>query len=100
MAQMEKMDEVDEFLEEPSMEKLGRLRKSDLIRICEKLDLNVQKATRKDKLIRVISEYVVDENIFEEVVLGELSSKPIKMTPEKVELEKARIQAQMELEKV
>lgn len=81
------------------MEKLGRLRKSNLIRIGEELELNVQKAMRKDRLIRVIAKHMVDENIFEEAILGELPSEPIKMTPEQVELEKARIQAQMELEK-
>ena len=42
---------------------------------------------------------MVDENVFEETGLEELPREIIKMTPEQIELEKARIQARMELER-
>ena len=33
------MDKIENFLKEPSMEKLERLRKSEIVKIGEKLDL-------------------------------------------------------------
>ena len=51
------------------MEKLERLRKREIIKIGEKLELNVQKSIRKDELVRKITEHLVDENVFEETAL-------------------------------
>ena len=59
----------------------------------------MQKSMRKDELERKITEHMVDENVFEETALEELPREIAKMTPEQIELEKARIQAQMELER-
>ena len=42
---------------------------------------------------------MVDENVFEEAVLEELPTEMIRMTPEQIELEKIKIQAQMELQR-
>ena len=42
---------------------------------------------------------MVDENVFEETALEELSTEIIKMTPEQIELEKIKIQARMEQER-
>ena len=81
------------------MEKLERLRKSEIIKIGEKLELNVQRTLRKIELVRKITEHMVDENVFEETALEELPREIAKMTPEQVELEKARIQARMESER-
>ena len=41
---------------------------------------------------------MVDENVFEETVLEKLPREIAKITPEQIELEKARRQARMELE--
>ena len=41
----------------------------------------------------------MDENVFEEAVLEELPTEMIRMTPEQIELEKVKIQAQMELQR-
>ena len=46
-----------------------------------------------------IVEHMVDENVFEEAVLEELPTEMIRMTPEQIELEKVKIQAQMELQR-
>ena len=81
------------------MEKLERLRKSEIIKIGEKLELNVQNPMRKHELVRKIARHMVDENVFEEAVLEELPTEIIRMTPEEIELEKIKIQAQMELER-
>ena len=89
------MDIRENFLEEPSMEKLERLRKSEIVKIGEKLELNVQKSMRKDELVRKITEHILDENVFEETALEELPREIAKMRPEQIELEKARIQARM-----
>ena len=93
------MDKIGNFLKEPSMEKLERLRKSEIIKIGEKLELNVQNSMRKHELVREIARHMVDENVFEEAVLEELPTEMIRMTPEQIELEKIKIQAQMELQR-
>ena len=90
---------IENFVEEPSMEKLERLRKSEIIKTDEKLELNVQNSMRKHELVRKITKHMVDENVFEETALEELPKEIIKMTPEQIELKKVRIQAQMELER-
>ena len=92
------MDKIGNFLKEPSMEKLERLRKSEIIKIGEKLELNVQKTMKKHELVRKIIEHMVDENVFEEAAL-ELPTEIMRMIPEEIELEKIKIQAQMELER-
>ena len=86
------MDIIGNFLKEPSMEKLERLTKSEIMKIGEKLELNVQNSMRKHELVRKITEHMVDENVFEETALEELPTEIIKMTPEQIELEKVRIQ--------
>ena len=93
------MDIVENFLKEPSMEKLERLRKSEIIKIGEKLESNVQTTMRKHELVRKITAHMVDENVFEETAWEELPREIIKMTPKQFELEKVRIQARMELER-
>ena len=93
------MDKIENFLKEPSMEKLERLRKSEIIKIGEKLELNVENSMRKHKLVIKIARHMVDENVFEEAVLEELPTEMIRMTPEQIELEKIKIQAQMELQR-
>ena len=93
------MDKIGNFLKEPSMEKLERLRKSEIMKIGEKLELNVENSMRKHELVRKIVEHMVDENVFEEAVLEELPTEMIRMTPEQIELEKIKIQAQMELQR-
>ena len=93
------MDKIENFLKEPSMEKLERLRKSEIIKIGEKLELNVRNSMRKHELVIKIARHMVDENVFEEAVLEELPTEMIRMTPEEIELEKIKIQAQMELQR-
>ena len=41
------MDVIENFLEERSMEKFEKLRKSEIIKIGERLELNVQKKREK-----------------------------------------------------
>ena len=67
------------------------------MKIGEKLELNVVNSMRKYELVRKIAEHMVDENVFEEAALEELPREVVKMTTEQIELEKVRIQAQIEL---
>ena len=46
------MDRIENFLKEASMEKLEGLRKSEIMKIGEKLELNVQNSMRKHELVR------------------------------------------------
>ena len=59
----------------------------------------MQRSVRKDELVRKLTEYVVDENVFEETILEKQPREIAKMTPEEVELEKAKRQARMEFER-
>ena len=90
---------IENFFEEPSMQKVERLRKNEIIKIGKRLELNVQKTMRKDELVRMLTEHMEDENVFEETTLEELPRETEKMTPEQVESEKARIQARVESER-
>lgn len=63
------MDEMEDFLKEPSLEKLEVMRKSVLLEVGEKLELETKKAMRKEKIVRIIVEHMVDEQIFETEVL-------------------------------
>ena len=60
------MVKIGNFLKEPSLEKLERLRKSEIMKIGEKLELNVENSMRKYELVRKIVEHMVDENVFGE----------------------------------
>ena len=93
------MDKIENFLKAPSMEKLERLRKSEIMKTGEKLELNVENSMRKHELVRKIAEHMVDENVFEEAALEELPTEVMRMTPEQIELEKIKIQVQMELQR-
>ena len=81
------------------MEKLERLRKSEIMKIGEKLELNVQNTMKKHEVVRKIAEHTVDENVFEEAALEELPTEIIRMTPEQIALEKIKIQARMEVQR-
>ena len=78
------MDKIENFLKEPSMEKLERLRKREIMVIGEKLELNVENSMRKQELVRKIVEHMVDENVFEEAALEELPTEIMRMTPEQI----------------
>ena len=54
---------------------------------------------RKHELVRKIAEHMVDENVFEGAVLEDLPTEILRMTPEPIELEKIKIQAQIEQER-
>ena len=83
------MEEINKFLEEPSVEKLEKFRKSELIEIGEKLELEVQRSMRKNRVIGTIAEHMVDEDIFEAEILEDLPIESMTMTPEQIESEKS-----------
>ena len=93
------MDGIEDFLREPALEKLEAMRKSSLLEIGEKLELETRKAMRKEKLVRIISEHMVDEQIFEAEILDRLPSESTNLTAEQIELEKYKLQTRLELEK-
>ena len=93
------MDRIEDFLREPALEKLEAMRKSSLQEIGEKLELETRKAMRKEKLVRIISEHMVDEQIFEAEILDRLPTESTNLTAEQIELEKYKLQTRLELEK-
>ena len=54
---------------------------------------------RKEKLVRIISEHIVDEQIFEVEILDKLPTESTNLTAEQIELEKYKMQTRLELEK-
>ena len=93
------MDGVEDFLRESALEKLEAMRKSSLLEIGEKLELETRKAMGKEKLVRIISEHMVDEQIFEAEILDRLPTESTNLTAEQIELEKYKLQTRLELEK-
>ena len=95
------MDGVEDFLREPALEKLEAMRKSSLLEIGEKLDLELEtrKAMMKKKLVRIISEHMVNKQIFEAEILDRLPTESTNLTAEQIELEKYKLKARLELEK-
>ena len=91
------MDGIEDFLREPALEKLEAMRKSSLLEIGEKLEL--QTRMRKEKLVRIISEHTVDEQIFEAEILDRLPTESTNLTAEQIQLEKYKLQTRLELEK-
>ena len=56
-----KMEGVQDFLKEPAPEKkLWLLRKRELIEIEEKLELGVKRSLRKNEVIRIVMELMID----------------------------------------
>ena len=54
---------------------------------------------RKERLVRIISEHMVDEQIFEAEILDRLPAESTNLTAEQIELEKYKLQTRLELEK-
>ena len=54
---------------------------------------------RKEKLVRIISEHMVDEQIFGAEILDRLPAESTNLTAEQIELEKYKLQTRLELEK-
>ena len=69
------MDGIEDFLREPALGKLEAMRKSSQLEIGEKLELETRKAMRKERLVRIISEHMVDEQIFEAEILDRLPAE-------------------------
>ena len=67
---------------------MEKFRKSELIEIGEKLELEVRRSMRKNILIRTIAEHMVDEVIFEAEILEDLPIELTTMTPQQIVLKK------------
>lgn len=67
----------------------------------QNLQLEVRKSTRKASIVRVIAEHLVDNDVFEEETLSQLQVDIQDLTPNQLELEKAKIKiaARAEIEK-
>ena len=88
---------AEAFIRDPSLDKLNRLRKDELMEAARRLELGVRPAMRKTEIRRVILEHLVDNDICEESALDDVEE--IMMSAAQLELEKTKIMANMELEK-
>lgn len=60
------------FLKSPTPEILLRLKKDDIVEIANNLESDVMKSMSKSKLVRVVTEHMVDNDIFNEGMLNQL----------------------------
>lgn len=90
---------VETFLREPTPEQLNKFRKDDVLEIRKHLVLGVRKAMRKAILMRIRAVHIVNNDIFEEEILNQLSIDVREMSQAQIELVKTKIYATTEIEK-
>ena len=88
---------AENFVRNPSLEKLNRLRKDELVEAGKRLELDVRPAMRKNEVRRIILEHLVDNEICDESALEELAE--VAMSNAQLELEKTKILAEADIEK-
>ena len=72
---------LDEFLENPSLEEFGKLRKAPLVEIGEHFGLDVKMTMRKQELKNTVIQGLVDEEVFGEEALSEIKPVPGAIDP-------------------
>ena len=97
------MASVSDFIQSPTLEKLLKLKKEDLLAISKGFNLNLKRATRKAQIVRSIPEYLIEgENYpedFNESIWEELPPDPAELSDKQFEIEKLRLEKQAEIEK-
>lgn len=88
------MSVIDSFLTSPSMEKLCKLKKDDIVEIGKELELGITRSMRKTQLVRIVAEHMVDNDVFDVEELCQLSIDTSELSQAHLELEKAKIEAE------
>ena len=94
------MSAIDTFLKSPTFDDLIKMKKDHILEVGLKLELDVRRSMRKTQLIRVVSEDMVDNDIFDKSVLNDLVSDTPELSKAQIELEKLKIKAQIELARI
>lgn len=82
-----------EFAASPSAEGLLKLRKDDRIAVWDKLGIEIGRSYRKTQIARIIVEYMVNNDVFDDNVLSQFSTETPEFSQSQVEIKKARIKA-------
>ena len=90
---------VEEDLKEPMAERVLKSKKDDGFLRGQNLHLEIQRHMRKTAIIRKIAEHIIDNYIFKEEILNRLGGEMRELTPTQLEVEKAKSNEQMEIEK-
>ena len=91
------MSAIDTFLNSPTFDDLIKMKKDHILEVGLKLELDVRQSMRKTQLIKVVSEDMVDNDIFDKSVLDDLMSDAPELSKAQIELEKLKIEAQIKL---
>ena len=93
------MSVIDTFLKSPTFGDLIKMKKDHILEAGLTLELDVRRSMRKTQLIKVVAEDMVDNDIFDKSVLDDLASDLPEISKAQIELEKLKIEAQIELAK-
>lgn len=88
------MSVIDSFLTSPSMEKLCKLKKDDIVEIGKELELDITRSMRKTQLVRIVAEHMADNDVFDVEELCQLSIDMSELLQAHLELKKAKIEAE------
>ena len=94
------MSVIDTFLKSPTLGDLIKMKKDHILEVGLKLELDVRRSMRKTQLIKVVAEDMVDNDIFDKSVLDDLASDLPEISKAQIELEKLKIEAQIELARI
>ena len=76
------------------------MKKDHILEVALKLELDVRRSMRKTQLMKVVAEDMVDYDIFDKSVLDDLASDLPELSKVQIELEKLKIEAQIELARI
>lgn len=91
------MSVIDTFLNSPTFDGLLKLKKDHILEIGLKLELDVRRSMRKTQLVRVVSEDMVENEVFDRSVLDNLVSEVPQLSEAQIELEKLKIEAETQI---
>ena len=94
------MSAIDTFLKSPTFGDLVKMKKDYILEVGLKLELDVRRSMRKTQLMKVVAEDMVDNDIFDKSVLDDLASDLPELSKAQIELEKLKIEAQIELARI
>ena len=94
------MSVIDTFLKSPTFGDLIKMKKDHILEVGLKLELDVRRSMRKTQLIKVVAEDMVDNDIFDKSILDDLASDLPELSKAQIELEKLKIEAQIELARI
>ena len=96
------MASVSDFIQSPTIDKLLKLKKEDLLAVGNELKIDVRRSMRKAQIVRSIAKELIDcedyPEDFNESVWEKLPLDSVEMSDRQFELEKIRLEKQAQIE--